>query len=254
MHSNLVRELFYLMVFRRKSNWLLVIFLLPLFVNASAIKVSGAHWKGYSEPDGTGIYLELIKLAYPSLELQFDIGSFARAKRKFIENKSDLLIGVYKSDFLQNKEVIFPKYHLDIEYPVVAIYNPAKNQLSNITDFNDLVVAWYEEYGYDKFVPNKIIKYTFDDIYRALKLLESGRIDVIIDHAYNLDENDKLKFKTLEISPEQPIWIAFRNTREGRVLRKIFDTNMENLIKSGQLKALFGDEYERAKFDEAHIE
>jgi polar amino acid transport system substrate-binding protein len=228
----------------------LVIF--PLSAQTSSIQVSGAHWKGYIEPNDKGIYVDLIKLVYNDDAVHFDIGSFARAKRMFNAKKSDVLVGIYESDLLDLNDAVLPQYHLDIEYPTIAIFDPKKNKINSINDLNGLTVSWYEEYGYQKFLPEEAIKYPFNDINYAFTLLESGRIDVIIDHSYNLEESDKLIFKTWELAPERPIWLAFQDNKRGNKLKSLFDKRIKYLISTGQIKKIFGDEYERANFDKVY--
>ena len=232
--------------------FLLSLIILPLSARTESIKVTGAHWKGYIEPNNKGIYVDLIKLIYNDGTVHFDVGSFARAKRMFIQNKSDILVGVYETDLSELNGAVLPNYHLDIEYPTIAIYDPKRNKINTINDLKGLVVSWYEEYGYHKYLPKEAIRYPFNDINQAFKLLESGRIDVIIDHSYNLHESEKLIFQTWELTPERPIWLAFQGTNRGKELKKLFDIKMKHLIETGQIEKLFGDGYARANFDKVY--
>jgi ABC-type amino acid transport substrate-binding protein len=225
---------------------------LPLSAQTASIHVSGAHWKGFIEPNEKGIYIDLIKLVYNNDYVHFDIGSFVRAKSMFNAKKSDIVVGVFKSDLLVLNNAVLPNSHLDIEHPTVAIFDKNKNKVNNINDLNGLVVGWYEGYGYQKYLPEEAIRYPFNDIKHAFKLLASGRIDVIIDHSYNIDESDKLILKTWELAPERPIWLAFQDTKRGNELKKLFDERIKYLISTGQIQKLFGDEYERANFDKVY--
>jgi ABC-type amino acid transport substrate-binding protein len=225
---------------------------LPLSAQALSIQVSGAKWDGYIEQNDKGIYIDLIKLVYNDDVVHFDIGSFVRAKRMFNTKKSDILVGVFESDLMSLNDAVLPNYHLDIEYPTVAIFDQRKHKIDNINHLNGLVIAWYEGYDYQKYLPEEAIRYPVNDLKHAFKLLAAGRIDVIIDHSYNIDESDKLIFKTWELAPERPIWLAFQDTKRGNKLKKIFDERIKYLISTGQIKKLFGDEYERAKFDKVY--
>lgn len=142
---------------------------------AEPIKVASAHWKEFSEPGGTGVYLNLIKQSFDNHQIEFDVGSFARAKRLF-KNKADILVGVYKDDKTLLTNTLYPKYHLDFEFPIVAIYNPRTTKLRHSEDFKSLTVGWYEEYAYGRFVPAHGQSYRFADIEKALDLLESGKL------------------------------------------------------------------------------
>jgi ABC-type amino acid transport substrate-binding protein len=232
--------------------FLLSLIILPLSAQTASLQVSGARWEGFIEPNDKGIYIDLIKLVYNNDDVDFDIGSFVRAKRMFNAQKSDILVGVFESDLLDLNNAVLPNYHLDMEYPTVAIFDQRKNKINNIKDFNGLVVAWYEGYGYQKFLPDEAIRYPINDIHHAFQLLASGRVDVIIDHSYNIDESDKRILKTWELAPERPIWLAFQDTKRGKKLKKTFDERIKYLISTGQIKKLFGDEYERANFDKVY--
>jgi hypothetical protein len=97
---------------------------LPLSAQTASIQASGAYWVDYVETNDKGIYIDLIKLVYNDDAVHFDIGSFVRAKHMFNAKKSDILIGVYKSDLLDLNDAVLPNYHLDIEFPTVAIFDP----------------------------------------------------------------------------------------------------------------------------------
>jgi polar amino acid transport system substrate-binding protein len=234
------------------SLFLFYLVIFPLSAQATSIQVSGAHWKGYIEPNDKGIYVDLIKLVYKDEAVNFDIGSFARAKRMFNAKKSDVLVGIYESDLLDFNDVVLPNHHLDIEYPTIVIFNPKKNKINNINDLKGLTVSWFEEYGYEKLIPEEAIRYPFNDINYAFTLLVSGRVDAIVDHDYNLNEREKLIFKTWELAPERPIWLAFQDTKRGKKLKNLFDERIKYLISTGQVKKIFGDEYERANFDKVY--
>ena len=213
-----------------------------------SIKVASAHWREFSQPNGTGIYLDVIKRSFDGHQLEFDVGSYARAKRLFVNRKADVLVGVYKDDQSLHANTLYPKYYLDLEFPVVAIYNPRATKLRHHEDFKTLTVGWYEEYAYDRYVPLHGQTYRFTDIIKALDLLESGKIDVVVDHIYNLDERQHKVFKTVELMGSMPIWLAFQNTEKGNRLKAHFESSFEQLYKRQTLKRIYGDYYDHANF------
>ncbi|WP_372768290.1 hypothetical protein [Pseudoalteromonas sp.] len=232
----------------------LVLTQLSFYCSAESVKVASAHWREFSEPGGKGVYLNLIKRSFDKHRIEFDVGSFARAKRLFKNNKADILVGVYKNDKALLGDVIFPKYHLDLEFPIVAIYNPRITKLRHSEDFTSLTVGWYEEYAYDRFVPQHGQSYRFTDIKKALALLESGKIDVVVDHIYNLDERQLKIFKTIELHGQLPIWLVFHNTEKGKRLKTHFEASFEQLYKSQALKRIYGVNYEYANFSSLFVE
>ena len=221
---------------------------------AEPIKVASAHWKEFSELGGTGVYLNLIKQSFDNHQIEFDVGSFARAKRLFKNNKADILVGVYKDDKTLLTNRLCPKYHLDFEFPIVAIYNPRTTKLRHSEDFKSLTVGWYEEYAYGRFVPAHGQSYRCADIEKALDLLESGKVDVVVDHIYNLDERQLKIFKTIELHGQMPIWLVFQNTEKGKRLKTHFEAAFEQLYKSQALKHIYGVNYEHANFSSLFVE
>lgn len=222
--------------------------------SAESVKVASAHWREFSEPGGQGIYLNLIERSFDKHLLEFDVGSFARAKRLFKNHKADILVGVYKDDDTLPRDILYPKYHLDHEFPVVAIYKPRTTKLRHSEDFKSLTVGWYEEYAYDRFVPTHGQTYRFADIRKALDLLESGKVDVVVDHIYNLDERQLKIFETVELQGRMPIWVVFQNTEKGKRLKAHFETSFEQLYKSQALKHIYGENYEHANFSILFVE
>ncbi|MEI4551704.1 hypothetical protein [Pseudoalteromonas spongiae] len=215
---------------------------------AEQITIAAAHWREFSEPGGEGIYLELVKQTLAGKQLKFDVGSYARAKRLFKNHKADVLVGVYKNDKTLLGDVTYPKYHLDMEFPIIAIYNPRTTKLRHSEDFKDLTVGWFEEYAYNRYVPEHAQSYRFTDIHKALMLLESGKVDVVVDHIYNLSERQKLIFETLELQGKTPIWLVFHDNERGRLLKNQFELAFEQLYHSKALAELFGEHYEHANF------
>ena len=223
--------------------------LLPAYVSAEEnISVAAAKWKEFSEPGGKGIYLTLISRIYSQSSVDFDVGSFVRAKRRFLAGEVDILVGIYRDDLAHLDSAVIPATHLDMEHPVVAIFDPERRQISSSAGLGQLVVGWYEEYNFARLVPENVVFRPIDDIGKALALLEAGRYDAIVDYEYNLDEQQRKKLRSIVLTGEKPIWLAFQNTPKGKVLMNIYDAKMDELRESGELARIFGADYARAKF------
>lgn len=222
--------------------------ILPINLTAMDIHISAAHWPNYTEQDGKGIYLELISAVYPDDKLTFDISSFARAKRLFNQNKSDILVGVYMDDKNELKQVLYPKFHIDIDAPIIAIYNPLFNNITTKDDIQFKTVSWYEEYSFDKYLPNNITHYQFKDLDTAFSLLEKGRTDVVVDYGHNLKEKQLAIFKTITLTSNKQLFIVFKDNKKGHELSRQFEIAMPRLKSSGFLQELYGANYHLAKF------
>ncbi|MFC3095680.1 hypothetical protein DRW07_07800 [Alteromonas sediminis] len=218
----------------------------PLY--AQTIRVSAAHWPGYTEPDGKGVYLTLIREVYKEYSLTFDVGTFARAKRQFNSDQADILVGIYLEDKSELVEPITPSYHIDTDSPLLAIYRSKAIQISSHGDLEGKTVGWLEEYNFKPFINANVKPYVFKEISHAFVLLEKGRLDAVIDYEHNLVKPEYSAFGRFELASGLKLYVVFKRTEKGVVLSTLFDTVMPQLKITGKLKRLYGKDYERANF------
>lgn len=231
-------------------RFLILLFLVATSIsslaNASKIKVGLAEWEGYTNSDGSGIYLEIISEIFGKDNLSLEFDAFNRAVNG-VENKHhDMVIGVFREDV---KDVYLPKWYLDYEYPIVAFYDPKRHALNHPQDIYNLTVAWIRGYNFENYLDAKHFVYEVNTIKHGFQLLENRRIDLFIDYRYNLPSSLSEKFSAIEIMPSRPIYVAFSMTEKGKALSKQYDLGMERLRASGKLKQIYGREYQRTLFD-----
>lgn len=231
-------------------RFVLMSLLLLTFHAKTDIYVATTAWQDFSHPDGTGIYLDLIREIFPNETLHFEVTPFAKSKQKFERKDVDIIVGVYPED-IKNK--ILPNWPIDQEAPVVAFYDSRFTQIKHVSDLQQLTVAWIRGYDFEHFVPHIQKPYLVDSVSTGFKLLTKDRVQAYVDYPYNLNEDRFPHVKGIEIMPHRKIYLAFQNNQRGQILAKQFDQKMAKLHSTGQLKTLFGDYYASAGFEKQAI-
>lgn len=213
-------------------------------INADTLKVSTAHWPGFTNPDGSGIYFELLDRIYGKENLDLKVTTFNRAVDQFNGNKSDMVLGVYREDV---QRAIFPQWLLDTESPIKAFYDSANVNLDSLTKMETLSLSWVRGYRFDRFLPKGKPPYLVNNYKDGFKLLENKKIDAFIDYPKNMPTSGSVNLSSFEVLPARPIYVAFSKTEKGKALANQFDRAMQTLRKSGELKRIFKAFYPRSR-------
>lgn len=223
---------------------LIVVLLVASFVAKSEnISVGLTEWGGYTNSDGTGIYLDIINSVFGKQNIDLKFSSYQRTLHKFREGEYDFIIGVYREEI---KSAIFPRWHLDMEHSVLAFYNKNKLNINHVAELNKLTVGWMRGYGFERYLPLSNKPYLVNSQRDGFKLLKNNRIDAFIDYFYNQPQTTQLS--SIEILPKRKLYLAFANTDKGKKLAQLFDEQMNKLNGSGELKTIFGDAYDFSQF------
>ncbi|WP_124916887.1 hypothetical protein [Alteromonas flava] len=195
-----------------------VISLAPSITSAQtkSVTVAGAHWPGFVEPDGSGTYLDPLRTAFQDTHtIRWDISEFERARRLFLAQRADILVGVYRTTY---PDKLYPKAPIDIENELRAFYLPEKVRLASVSDIDGKLVAWRNGYQFEGLLDNYTSHLRYDDVGRAFALLESGKIEVILDYAHNLPESLRDRVESIIVLPKETLWVVFQNTPRGQQL------------------------------------
>lgn len=228
-------------------------YLLPLFVFSYAfvnsafanVKVGVTHWEGYTNPDETGVYIELLKEVYADEQLEFDFSSYKRITNLFEQKQYDIVIGVAKEDI---SSAYYPNWYLDYDYPINAYFLSSTHRFNKLSDLNNKVLSWLDGYNFDKFIEYPHDYYPVSTIEKAIALLLNKRIDAFVGFDYNIPKKYKPKLNYVEVVPARPIYLAFSNDEKGKALARKFDQAMPKLNSSGRLQVLYKSDYENARF------
>ena len=198
-------------------------------------------WIDYTAADGRGIYFELLKKVYPELSLNFKVQPLNKSIADFNAQKLDVIVGVYKHEL---SNALFPQWYLDTEYPLHAFYNSKYLKIDRLSDLINLKPAWPFWYSFKHFLPTTKQNLVVKSLSAGFVALETRKADVFIEYDYNLPEKIPASIASVEILPEQHLYVAFQHNQFGRKLIRIFDQKMLALRKQSFLAKLYGDQYD----------
>jgi polar amino acid transport system substrate-binding protein len=98
-----------------------------------------------------------------------------------------VLVGRYKDT---NHKLIFPQHHLDIEYPLYAIYDKNIPNISEANDLAGLTIAGKKDYDLQRFFPITSRFYDVEYIDNIVQLIDKKRVDAAIFYRTNINLAD----------------------------------------------------------------
>ncbi len=222
-------------------------------VEVKEIQVVSAHWPEYTNEDGTGAYWEIVKAIYEPAGIQVSTRTmpWVRAEWSVINKQSDALLGTYLLKGEYAKGLKFPKWHISVEEPIVAVFKKgAINNWKNggIKLLKNLKVAWIRGYEFDLNLLKgiNIHKHVITYPEQALTMVDLGRMDVFLDYESNIRKSAQKAKIDLEGNLElklaksgNKLFVAFADTHKTKALIKIYDQRMKELVASGAIKKIY---------------
>ena len=216
------------------------------------ITILSDEWQGYTNKDGSGAYWEVVKAIFSPLGITVNhrVMPWARAEMTVKNHQADALLGSYYQDNQQDK-LIFPKWHLSMEDPIVALFKTTTGitlQDNRPTSFEGKELIWVRGYKFDEtlFKNIAIKKNVITQPKQALVMLNLNRVEAFIDYESNIREAAKKEDIDLNNQYEMPVikkgnklYIAFANTAKGKALAKAYDQQMSLLIKKRTIQAIY---------------
>lgn len=235
----------------------ILIFFAMLFLSHCAIAnklpvliVASEEWQEYTNADGTGTYWDIVRAVYgKDYRLEFISTSWSRALSLVETGRADIIVGTYKH---KNRQLLFPKHHLDIEYPLYAIYDQNRHNISQVNDLTGLTVAGRKDYELQKFLPNNSRFYGVNYIDNIAKLIAKKRVDVAVAYHTNLALADpKALYSYQVIGTEERLYLAFTHSAKGQELQTHYDQEIIKLVTNNEIKQYFinDEEYQHAQLD-----
>lgn len=217
--------------------------------NFGPITATTASWVGYSDtPQGT--YFKILDAIYGDISSSIDVNvvNWKRAKRNFYNSKADILVGAY--DFEAGEQGIRSDIHLDYEFPVTA-YAKGITELESILSGEKSGTACYLlGYALQEVLPASVSSYEAPKIDDCIRLLSSGRVDMLLDYEIDLPQEFVKAYSKKQVLEGFPLFMVFQNTERGNQLRQFFELRLRELLQSGKLKTLFPNskEFQAANF------
>ena len=214
------------------------------FVHADKIKVGADTWMNVTEKDGSGIYFNILKEIYGDENIELKIDSYHRSLKSFDDQKVDILVGIFREDV---KQAILPKWYIDTDDPILVFYRSENKDIANFNNLANLTNSWIRGFHFERFIAETLQPYIVNSAKEGFTLLANKRIDTFIDYLNNVPLPFASKFQHFELLPSRHLYVAFQKNKHGQKLASIYDKKMSELRKSGKLKTLYGQLYEKSQ-------
>ncbi len=210
------------------------------------------EWEGYTNKDGTGVYWEVVKTIFQpaGITVTTKVVPWKRAESLVETQTVDAIAGDYYYKEMDGKDYMYPKWHLSVEDDITALYkNGMIENLENlgVKALFGKEVAWIRGYDFDQSLLKDVAvkKNEFTNLGNGIKMLNFGRVDVIIDYKTTLVPAakeagvDLSNFTFSLVQPGNKLFVAFANNNKAQVLIKVFDERMGQLVQSGEIEAIY---------------
>lgn len=144
------------------------------------IDVVSDEWQGFVTQDGTGYYLDLLRLVFPApkYNLNISIYPYTRALYKVQHNNADIVLGIWANEHPNKQLSSFP-----IETDILdAVVRQGHTVLSKPEAFDQLRVLAQTGYGFDELLNNPSSYEEHVELSRMLKMIQVKRADVLLGY------------------------------------------------------------------------
>lgn len=208
-----------------------------------SVRLATEHWPGYSNPDGSGAYFELIRLVLPPAQfaMQWQLMPFGRAIVAVEKGQADIVFAVAPQD---SALLLLSAAAMDSDR-IVAVYRRDSGLQLPLSEAQlaGLRLSWRLAYNYGQVLGVSSHGYEVPDVMQGLKLVQSGRVDVFLAEQAELDEPI---YQTLlqqglgsGLVRQTAIFAGFAPTPQGRQLKQHWDTRWRQLQGSEELQAFY---------------
>ena len=186
-------------------------------IDKEKIVVGADLWIDYVEPDGSGIYLELLYSVYGEENIELKLMPFNRVIDDFNKGKIDIALGVFRDEI---DDALFPQQYLDVEYPLAVLYLKEDPKIEKVQDLKGRSVGWFKGYDYGKYIPDVKTTYPLSQLSTGFEMMMNDRLDMILDYEYNIPKEyrDKIAVSSAMdvINPLMIASIIIFNTGQAR--------------------------------------
>ena len=209
------------------------------------IKIRAEQWDQYTYEDGSGYFYELIKAVYEPLgyQISFKFCPWRRCILDMLQDRADIIIGVYKEDVAQEGRLQIPHYPIHKENNAVLFKRDNIGPWQGQKSMTDKLLAQVRGYDMDKRLEVSVKSVEVTDLKQGVKLIMANRADFLISGKADLEREvqDYLQAgENLQIEPvfKHNAYLGFRNSANGSQLANEFDQAYLKLYKTGFLKQL----------------
>ena len=208
------------------------------------INVVAPMWEEYTNADGSGMYWDILRSIYSTagIKLKPSIVPWNRAMKMVTKYQ---IYNAIVGEYLDSEEaLLFPKYPIDVEYMSVL----AKKSATDWQGVESLVgkrVGWIKDYDVIKEQDRNFTLREYRTTEQGIELLNSGKLDYIIDEWDELaivlkGKNLAIENYNMNEMPEGPdVYVAFANNAISKVLIEIYNEQAALMVKDGRMQAIY---------------
>ncbi len=207
----------------------------------STINIVTPEWKGATNKDETGLYIELLHKIYDpvGIKVKYEFVPWMRAVNYIDTKAADAMLGSYKT-----VDAFFPNYPLDTEYTAVVHKKDTVDKWNGEKTIEDKSVVWVRGYNYHKYLNVDVDYLEVSKSDQGWKMLMADRTDYFMDsldliNRYANENNINLANFQIRTVLIKNLYVRFARTQKSKKLIRIYDNRMKELIKSGEIKKLF---------------
>ena len=152
---------------------------------AEPIIVVSDTWENFVSEDGSGYYLDLLRMAFPSpkYELKLSILPYSRTLYTIKQQKADIVLGIWANEYNHS---LLSKYPVEVDLYDAAL-RKEQPHISGIESFDKLRVIARVGYDLDGLLNDPMSYEEYTDIGSMVKMVQYNRADVLLDYAAELE-------------------------------------------------------------------
>ncbi len=220
---------------------LLIILSFTSLVHSQEIHVATDVWEGYTNKDGTGYYLEVIKSIFPAPQYSIKISyvPYMRAVSMVKSGQADVVLGVYMGDL--DDKLVAQKNYVEIDEIDIVVNQSFAKTWQGVASLRDKRVVAQIGFGFNELFDTPMKYSEKVDLVGMLKMLKSGRTDAVIDYVGDIKRvwstagmNDD--FAIIRRIKTNKTYFAFSQKKPA--LKVHFEDKFSALVASGKIKAI----------------
>jgi len=208
------------------------------------INIASDEWQGFVTQEGTGYYLDLLRLVFPSQKYKLNIAIYPYSRSIYMvqNNNADIVLGIWANEHPASQLSSYP-----VETDIFdALMRPAHPAITGPESFDQLRVLAQTGYGLDELLHNPFSYKESVELSRMIKMVKANRADALIGYHFELEEiMQELGFQNQLVIIKHVLtehaYFGFCSTEKCFKLKSLFDESFLDLHQKGIIKKLLMD-------------
>jgi polar amino acid transport system substrate-binding protein len=210
---------------------------------AEGLVVATPAWPGLANPDGTGLYFDLLREVYRprGFRVVHRIVPWKRAKKMLLHHRADLVPAAYLTP--GRKQWLYPRYPLDVDQ-VLAVRRANGAPWRGQESLRDRKVVWPTGYNFQNYLDVPVAWSEIASPEQGWAMVAKGRADYYLDIAAEIQpflQGARPRPVGLAAAPVAQVrtYLRLAAGPRSRRLAAIYDRAFPRLKGSGRLRELF---------------